>query len=290
MNIYGKLSQGTEYLIGSDLDDTIYPLGGSDLVDGKKGFDVVVVEWPSTGFVISTVEGVTYLDSVSGASGSDRTSLRNVETVRFSDRTVSLERPDSFDNTPGSDNFNGGPGLDTVRYQAKRDAYTLSARDAGITVARKDFSEGSDWLQDVERVVFSDMAVAFDSAGAAGTTLRVLGAVFGREAIFNRNYAGIGLQLLDQQGYSAAQLMELALQVRLGAQLAKPQAVVELLYSNVLGTAPSPAQAQPYVDMLTSGTHTPVSLALMAAGTAQNLAQVGLTGGVFQGLEYLPQT
>ena len=105
------------------------------------GFDVVVVEWPSTGFVITTVEGVTYLDSVSGASGADHTSLRNVESVQFSDRTVSLELPDVFQNTPGSDNFNGGPGLDTVVYAGKRADYTVQAKDAGLSVRRSDLSE-----------------------------------------------------------------------------------------------------------------------------------------------------
>lgn len=290
MNIYGKLSKGTEYLIGTDQDDVFYPLGGSDLVDGKKGFDLVVVDWPSTGFVITTVEGVTYLDSVSGASGADRTSLRNVESVRFSDRTLSLEVPDHFSNTPGSDNYNGGPGLDSVTYSSPRAAYKVQAQQAGVSVSRLDYTEGSDWLQDIERLVFSDRTVAFDSQGAAGTTLKVLGAVFGPEAIHNTVYAGIGMQWLEQKGCSADQLMALALEARLGQQAQDPQTLVQLLYSNVVGTAPSPTQAEPFVQWLKNGTHTPVSLAWLAANTELNLAQVGLVGGVFQGLEFTPQT
>lgn len=289
MNIYGKLSKGTEYLIGSDQDDAIYPLGGSDLVDGKKGFDLVVVEWPSTGFAITTVEGVTYLDSVSGASGADRTSLRNVESVRFSDCTISLEVPDQFTNTPGSDSYNGGPGLDTVSYSGPRSAYKVQAQPAGVSVSRLDYSEGSDWLQDIERLVFSDRTLAFDHQGAAGTTLKVLGAVFGAEATRNTVYAGIGMQLLERKGYSADQLMALALEARLGPQVNNPQALVQLLYTHVVGSAPSPAQAQPYEQMLKSGAHTPVSLAWLAANTELNLSQVGLVGGVFQGLEFTPQ-
>lgn len=289
MNIYGKLSKGTEYLIGTDQDDAIYPLGGSDLVDGKKGFDLVVVEWPSTGFAITTVEGVTYLDSVSGASGADRTTLRNVESVRFSDRTLSLEVPDQFTNTPGSDSYNGGPGLDSVSYSGPRSAYKVQAQPAGVSVSRLDYSEGSDWLQDIERLVFSDRTLAFDSQGAAGTTLKVLGAVFGAEATRNTVYAGIGMQLLEHKGYSADQLMALALEARLGPQANNPQALVQLLYTHVVGSAPSPAQAEPYEQMLKSGAHTPVSLAWLAANTELNLAQVGLVGGVFQGLEFTPQ-
>ena len=290
MNIYGKLSKGTEYLIGSDQDDVIYPLGGSDLVDGKKGYDLVVVEWPSTGFVMTTVEGVTYLDSVSGASGADRTSLRNVESVRFSDRTISLEVPDRFANTPGSDSYNGGPGLDTVAYNSPRAAYNVQAKEGGLSVTRIDYTEGGDWLQDIERLVFSDVTLAFDSQGAAGTTLRVLGAVFGAQAIHNTVYAGIGMQLLEQKGFSPDQLMALALQARLGAQAQDPQALVQLLYSNVVGAAPSPAQAEPFVQMLQSGAHSPVSLAWLAANTDLNLTHVGLMGAVFQGLEFTPQS
>ena len=44
MNIYGKFSKGAEYLIGTDQNDVIYPLGGSDQIDGKNGFDLVVVD------------------------------------------------------------------------------------------------------------------------------------------------------------------------------------------------------------------------------------------------------
>lgn len=289
MNIYGKLSKGTEYLTGTNVDDVIYPLGGSDLIDGKKGFDVVVVDWPSSAFNISTIDGITYLDSVSGASGADRATLRNVESIQFSDRTVSLELPDVFQNTPGSDNFNGGPGLDTVVYAGKRADYTVQAKDAGLSVSRNDLSEGVDWLQDVERLTFSDMSVAYDSTGAAGLTLRVLGAVFGQDAVHNPVYAGIGLKLLAQPGFTEAQLFSTALQVRLGDQISHPQAVVDVLYANVVGAAPSPEQAKPFVDMLVSGGYTPVDLAQLAAGTDLNLARVGLTGAVFQGLEYLPQ-
>jgi len=289
MKIYGKLSKGTEYLTGTNVDDVIYPLGGSDLIDGKKGFDVVVVDWPSTAFSISTIDGITYLDSVSGASGADRATLRNVESVQFSDRTVSLELPDVFQNTPGSDNLNGGPGLDTVVYTGKRADYTVHAKDAGLSVSRNDLSEGADWLQDVERLSFSDLSVAYDSTGAAGLTLRVLGAVFGLDAVHNPVYAGIGLKLLAQPGYTEAQLFSTALQVRLGEQVNNPQALVDVLYANVVGQAPSPEQAKPFVDMLVSGGFTPVGLAQLAAGTDLNLARVGLTGAVFQGLEYLPQ-
>lgn len=286
MNIYGKLTKGSEYLIGTDQADVFYPLGGSDLIDGKQGFDQVVVNWPSTGFAITAVDGITYLDAVSGASSADRVTLRDVESVQFSDRTVSLEMPDTFQNTAGSDNFNGGPGRDTTVYAGARSLYSVDVRLAGLSVARFDQSEGRDWLQNMERLSFSDVSVAYDSSGAAGITLRVLGAVFGAGAVGNRALAGIGLDLVDKQGHEEASLMNLALRAQLGAQFDRPESVVDLLYTNVVGTAPTPAQAQPFVDMLRSGVHSPVTLAMMAAGTELNLQRVGLVGVPFNGLEY----
>ena len=115
--IIGKLSTGTEAITGTDLDDYIAPLGGSDFIDGKKGFDTVFVFWPASKFKITTSQGITYLDAISGASRSDKLVLKNIEAIEFSDKTVSLEIADRLLNTASKDNFDGGPGIDTVVYE-----------------------------------------------------------------------------------------------------------------------------------------------------------------------------
>jgi hypothetical protein len=57
--INGKLTTGTEVISGTVLDDYIAPLGGSDFIDGNKGFDTVFVYWPASKFKITTSQGIT---------------------------------------------------------------------------------------------------------------------------------------------------------------------------------------------------------------------------------------
>ncbi len=64
--------------MGSDLNDCIRPLGGSDYIDGKKGTDTVFVFWPNCKFNMVTVKSTKYLDSISGVSRSDKLAFRNV--------------------------------------------------------------------------------------------------------------------------------------------------------------------------------------------------------------------
>ena len=69
MIILGQLhNQNREILTGTAKDDTIYPGGGWDVVDGGDGFDTVVIVGSSTQFKIVFDSGVTYIDALSGAS------------------------------------------------------------------------------------------------------------------------------------------------------------------------------------------------------------------------------
>ena len=139
--INGKLTSGSEAISGTDLDDYIAPLGGSDFIDGKKGFDTVYVFWPASKFKLTTTQGTTYLDAVSGASRSDKLVLRNVESIEFSDQVVSLEIADVYVSTASKDNFDGGPGVDTVTYAGNATEYIVKPDGTGIEVSSANFSE-----------------------------------------------------------------------------------------------------------------------------------------------------
>ncbi|HSW07969.1 hypothetical protein, partial [Aquabacterium sp.] len=145
-------------------------------------------------------------------------------------------------------------------------------------------AEGSDALSEIERLAFSDVSLAFDMAGNGGLTARYLGAVFGPEAVANRVYAGIGVHLLDT-GLSPAELMQLALEARLGPGFS-PEAEVGLLYRNLVGQAPSAADLAYWTGTLGSGQFTAVSLAQMAAGLDLNALNIDLTGLADSGLAY----
>jgi hypothetical protein len=62
--------------------------------------------------------------------------------------------------------------------------------------------------------------------------------------------------------------------------------VVTLLYTNVVGVAPSAADLAFYTGLLDSKAHTPGSLGLLAAETSLNLANIDLVGLTATGLAF----
>ena len=284
--INGKTDKGAETIVGSDLNDYIRPLGGSDFIDGKKGTDTVFVFWPSSKFNIVTLQGTTYLDAVSGASRSDKLVLRNVEAIEFSDKVVSLEIADVYVSTASKDNFDGGPGMDTVVYSGNLADYVVKPDVSGIEVKSAAATEGSDWLLNIERLQFKDKGLAFDLEGHAGIAAKTLGLVFGQEAVNVPKYMGICLDYLDNKQMTAAQLMHEALAVRLGADAQNAEKVVAFLYERLTGMVPIQSEKDKYVGWITSGTYTADTLAVFASELALNPVVTQLTGMATTGIAF----
>jgi hypothetical protein len=285
--IDGKKTTGSEVITGTDKDEWIYPLGGSDTVDGRGGYDTVVVEWESTNFQITSYSGLTYLDTISGASSADKVTLLNVEAVQFPDKTVLLYENQDFINSPVGELFLGKWGVDTVTYEGLRQNYGVTVDASGADVRDKLGQEGTDRLVSIERIHFDDVSLALDATGNAGAVRKILGAVFGPEAIHNKTYAGIGLLYMDQLGYSESELMTLALNACLGPLVSDPAEVVRLLYTNVVGEPPPEQTLKSFVALIESGQYTVTSLAMMASQTDLNLSRVGLMGTVITPFEYV---
>ena len=91
--ITGKFSSGfSETIIGTPENDTISPLGGFDLVDGGAGIDTVLVLADRGQFAIRRDAKLTYIDTISSASGGgDQLRLKNVERVNFNDTKLALD-------------------------------------------------------------------------------------------------------------------------------------------------------------------------------------------------------
>lgn len=176
----------------------------------------------------------------------------------------------------GNDAINGGNGIDTVYYSAAAARYVVSPLVGAWSVRDTSGSEGADIVSDVERLHFSDRNLAIDIDGNAGTTAKILGAVFGATSVDNLRYVGIGLDLLDS-GSSYESVMQLALDVQLGPG-ADHQALVNLLYTNVIGNAPPPDALAHFTSLLDSGAFTPASLGVLAADTPQNAGNINLVG------------
>lgn len=182
--------------------------------------------------------------------------------------------------------IDGGDGIDTVVWDGARDQYTLEPSGNAWWV-HHNATNIRDRLVNTERLAFDDHFVALDLHEHAGTVAKTLGAVFGPASVNNLDFVGIGLHFLDAHGYSAQNLMHLALEARLGAKPSHDQ-VVNLLYTQLVGHAPSADVRQGFVGLLDSGFHTISSLGDMAANTDINRDNIDLVGLAKTGLAYLP--
>jgi hypothetical protein len=194
---------------------------------------------------------------------------------------------DTINALGGDDTIDGLAGIDASVYSGLRSGHTITKTATGFTVADTAGDDGTDTLSGIERLQFSDIRVALDVDGNAGTVAKILGAVFGAESVHDHpDYMGIGLSLLDG-GMSYATLMQLAIGVRLGVAAADNSAVVDLLYTNVVGSHPGAAEQALFVGLLDSGNFTAGTLGVLAADTAINQSNIDLAGLAQTGIDYL---
>ena len=112
----------------------------------------------------------------------------------------------------------------------------------------------------------------------------LLGARFDKLSVQIDSLVGLGLDLLDG-GMSEAALMQVALDVVLGKN-ASNAAVVNLFYSNLVGTLPTASERIALEGLITSGAFTQVTLALAAANTDLNATNIDLAGLIDYGVTY----
>ncbi len=124
--------------------------------------------------------------------------------------------------------------------------------------------------------------MALDLNGNAGIVAKILGAVFGRAAVTNKQFVGIGLSYIDA-GWTYDNLAGLALSA---AGASSPDQVVTLLWTNVIGSAPTESNKAPFIGMLQGGT-TPGALAHMAADTEFNTLNINLVGLMQTGIGFI---
>jgi hypothetical protein len=187
---------------------------------------------------------------------------------------------------PGSGNNTvmGGAALDVVLLSGTLSAANIGQTPEGTWVVQNTLTNNTNLLSGVERLVFEDVSLALDVTPdqVAGQTAMILGAVFGKDAIGKLDYVGIGLELFDQGG-NFTDISSLAMSV---LNKTSPEDVVGLLWTNVVGSAPTADQARPYIDMLNNGM-TQGQLAELAAKTSVNLAQIDLVGLAETGILFI---
>lgn len=270
---------------------TLLDEGGSDTLDlsalgGSANIDLRAGKSGSAGL---SSDSIALQNNIATGFG---TLIENLVLTRGDDVATGNALANLITSNGGNDIIDGREGLDTVVLPGKRTAWSvqLSPSVAGIWNAEGVQGDlASVELQNIEKLRFDDRAVDLRMAEGqpANLVARILGAVFGKSAATNAEYAGIGLYFIDGLAYNSQALMQLALNARLGASPSHTQ-VVDLLYTNVVGQAPSAQARAEYVDMLDSGSLSMASLGLLAANTGLNASNVNLVGLARTGLDYLP--
>jgi len=279
----------------------VWDAGGSDMFDASRVGHAVTLDLgegarsdvglsvAATGYTSTSTVRATYSATVSVASGAV---IENAVGSGHGDNLAGNTAAnwllgglgnDRLEGRGGNDVLDGGNGLDTAAYASARAGYSVTRTAAGHVVSGG--ATGDDSLVSVERLSFTDGQVALDLDGHAGTVAKILGAVFGADSVQNAQYVGIGLGLLDS-GMGGDALAQLALDARLGAQ-AGSQAVVDLLWSNVIGGAAPQGERNAYIALLDQGVYSAASLARMASDSAPNQANVDLVGLAAHGLGYI---
>ncbi len=179
--------------------------------------------------------------------------------------------------------IDGGLGTDTVVFLGPLEQYTVVKSGNRYIVSEPTGSDDTDYLTNIERLKFKDKSLAIDIDGNAGTTAKILGAVFGKASLSNKNYVGIGLSFLDS-GWTYDNLAGVALEAA-GAKT--NDQIVSLLWTNVIGTKPTAADKQPFIALLENGM-TAGALAHLAADSSFNTMNINLVGLALTGIEYLP--
>lgn len=215
----------------------------------------------------------------------DRQASENLQGTGVSDQVWGLGGNDRIEGMAGNDRIDGGEGVDIAIYKQNASQCTISRVSDGCQVVSA--AEGTDVLLNVERIQFADKFLAIDVDGNAGQVAKALGAVFGKLSASNKEFVGIGLYYMDDLNFSYANLVQLAINARLGANPSSTQ-VVDLLYTNVVGAAPDALTRKSFTDLLDNHNLTIGSLGVLAAETDLNKTNIDLAGLAKVGLAYLP--
>jgi Ca2+-binding RTX toxin-like protein len=275
---------GNDTLFGGSGDDTLS--GGdasqatTDRLDGRDGNDTAS---------FSDLAGPVSANLALGTSTSGLESVVLVSIENFigsasNDILTGDSNPNTIDGGAGGDTITGGggndlltggSGLDTAVFTGAAANHAVSVTGSIATIAdRTGGGEGTDTLVQIERLEFSDEGIALDLSGSAGEAAMAIAAVFGPGVIQDEHMVGLALQELDA-GTSFQDLVQLALEARLGPDPTH-RAVVDLLFTNVVGVAPSATQEATFVALLDFGQFSEAGLGAIAAQHPLNLANINI--------------
>jgi hypothetical protein len=238
--------------------------------EGKPGESAIAADADSDGMpdVVTASANGTVTTSL------DKLSNGHVYQANFGgDTLLGSAGNDTFYARPGVDSFDGGAGFDTAVFNGSRASYAVQALGAGFKIGN---AQGSATLAHVERVQFTDDALAFDLDGAGGQAYRIYQAAFDRTP----DQAGLGYWIAAMdRGMS---LVDVAAQFVASGDGA---AFLTTVYENVLHRAPDSAGLDYWVNYMNGGGSRAEVLAQFSESHENQLQVAGLIG---LGISYLP--
>ena len=196
---------------------------------------------------------------------------------------------DLLQGSPRDEIIDGGAGLDWLQSDAPRASHSLSRNADGSWQLQSD-AGGSDELHNVERLRFSDGALALDLDGNAGHAARLVGALAGAPAVANTQLVGLALQYIDALG--AQDAVQVAVDVGLVADFAGGSSDAQLiahLYAQIIGQTPTEQDVAFYANLAQEVNLVGAAQVLtFAAGLQETADRIDLVGLAQRGLEFDP--
>lgn len=272
---------------------TIWDAGGNDTISVKNFSESCLIDLRAGTFSSLTIlsdslptwsteqdDRVLY-DGTDNLAIAYNVTIENVIGGHGDDVLIGNDVDNVFSGMAGNDTVYGNNGLDTLLRSEAYAECLIEHRGAALAFNVSGLVDGTDVLDGVERIEFTDVGLALDLDGAAGVTAKLLGSVFGVQSVQNSEYAKIGLDLLDG-GMSYQDLAALCFQAAGAISHAQ---IVDLLWLNLVGSAPTTAQAQPYVDMMDQGMSTG-DFGVMVADLELNMDNINFLGLSQSGLVF----
>ncbi len=255
---------------------TLIDDGGVDTLDASSVSMSVSIDLHAgaSSSIGMDAQGMAKHNNVSVAGGA---LIENVIGSPYDDVIIGNAANNYVTFTGGNDIVDGDAGLDSVRFWSNSSNMHIAKDSAtGYWNAEALNNEGGSLeLRQVERLVFTDFNWALDSGDneSAGRTVKILGAVFGKEGLANMAYRGIGLFYFDRS-MSYEDLTLLALDARVGPGASKAT-VAQLLQANVPGLVIDP-----------NAYSNTTAMAMFAQESALNKAMVDVVGLATAGMQY----
>ncbi len=251
-----------------------YTLSGADRISildkGKEITDnVSLSSRDGTNFNIEIKIIASNLLAINQIKGTGNTDYLPGTTV--ADLILGLGGDDTLIGGLGDDTLDGGTGIDTAVYSGTRASHKLT--------------DGTDTLISIERLKYSDVNVALDLDGNAGTVAKILGAFLGAPGVKRADLVGVGLGFLDGGGTYEGLLQEAIAGVF--GKNPSAETLINHFFQTLTGQAAPKTIVDSYAPLINNGSLTPIGLAGQVVAHELNLQNIGLVGLANTGIEYI---